>query len=188
MATDRENKRAALAADVAKFGHMFLGRNLRLVGSPAWAALSDNARRVIERLEIEHMRHCLKDNGQLCCTYDDFEDWGIRRASVRLAIEEAVSLGFVEIVRRGYASKMEVRVPSLYRLTYVKTFKDQLKPTNEWEAVADERAARQAVRRAVEALADERGVKRARRAANEAAAADSSKAGKGASPGRESTI
>jgi hypothetical protein len=45
--------------------------------SPAWLALPDNARRVLDRLELEHMQHGGAENGVLVVTFDDFERHGI---------------------------------------------------------------------------------------------------------------
>lgn len=177
-----------MADKARRMGHMYLGRNLRMLDSPAWRALSDNGRRVVERLEIQHMLTALKENGRLCCTYDDFERAGVRRASIRLAIEEAVALGFVEVTRRGYSARMEIRVPSLYRLTYVKTNKDKQKPTDEWLAIVDDREARDALRKALASLHEERADKRERLAAKKAAAEAAKNAGKGVSPGRGTNL
>jgi hypothetical protein len=114
--------------------------------SPAWRAAPDNVRRLLDRLELEHMRHGGAENGRLVCTYDDLAKWGLRRASVALAIRQAVGLGFLEVTRAGYKSAAEFRVTSLYRLTYVfgrgRGRRDRQEPTDEWELIAtDEKAA-----------------------------------------------
>jgi hypothetical protein len=87
--------------------------------SPAWRALSFAARKVLDRIEIEHMHHGGAENGKLPVTYRNFEDAGVRRHSVASALREVTALGFVEVTRKGYGGAAEVRAPSLYRLTYL---------------------------------------------------------------------
>lgn len=109
----------------------------------AWAWLPDNARRLLDRLELEHMRHGGAENGNLPCTYTDFEQARIRRASIALAIRQAVALGFLEVVKQGYLSASGFRSPSLYRLTYVHGCGQSPPPTDEWRQIktAEEAAA-----------------------------------------------
>ena len=68
-----------------------------MIKSPAWSVLSLSARRVLDRIEIEHADHGGYDNGRLPVTYDDFEHYGIHRHSIAAAIRETVALGFAEI-------------------------------------------------------------------------------------------
>jgi hypothetical protein len=39
------------------FDGAFIGHTLEMRRSPAWRALPDTARRVLDRLEVEHMEH-----------------------------------------------------------------------------------------------------------------------------------
>jgi hypothetical protein len=100
--------------------------------SPAWGALTLNDRKVIERLCIEHMAHAGTENGNLICTYSDFEEFGIRRKSIAEAIDRVEALGFIETMERGRLAKGEFRFPSRYRLTFVN---GNLAPTNEWQRI-----------------------------------------------------
>ncbi|MDB5596251.1 MAG: hypothetical protein JWM36_3212 [Hyphomicrobiales bacterium] len=109
--------------------------------SVAWWALPNDARRVLDRLEIEHMRHGGSENGSLICTYSDFAKTGIRRASVALAIRQCVALGFLKIAKQGARSRAEFRAPSLYLLTYVNGGGKSPPPTDEWRRLASEEAA-----------------------------------------------
>ncbi|MFC3078197.1 hypothetical protein ACFODL_08885 [Phenylobacterium terrae] len=113
--------------------------------SPAWRAAPDNLRRLLDRLEVEHMRHAGTQNGKLAVTYDDFAEWGVRRASVALTIRQGLALGFLEVTRKGYKSAAEFRVPSLYRLTYVWGRKpgsrEAEEPTDEWRRLDEDGAA-----------------------------------------------
>lgn len=83
---------------------------LELRQSPQWAALTFNARRVLDTLELLIFDH---GNGRagIPCAYERFEQQGIRRKSIAPAIRLCVTLGFVEVVKRG--------APSRYRLTYL---------------------------------------------------------------------
>ena len=80
--------------------------------------LSLAARRALDRIEIEHAHHGGADNGKLPITYADFERHGLHPNAIAPAIRELAALGFIEVMRKGYGGAAEVRVPSLYRLTY----------------------------------------------------------------------
>jgi hypothetical protein len=93
-----------------------------MLESPAWRALSFAARKIIDRIELEHAHHGGVENGKLPITYRNFEDAGVRRHSVAGALRELVALGIVEVTRKGYGGAAEVRAPSLYRLTYLQAW------------------------------------------------------------------
>lgn len=111
----------------------FIAHTKELFSSPVWRALSLVDRRVLDRLEIEHMAHGGTENGNLKCTYADFEAFGLRRASLAPALRKLTALGLVEIVERGRIAKGEFRFPAKYRLTYVT---GNLAATNEWRKYA----------------------------------------------------
>ncbi len=136
---------------------LYVAHTLGMRCSHAWCGLPDIARRVLDRLEVEHLVHRLKQNGRLFCRYDDLEAWGMRRASVRLGVEIAAALGFIEITRRGWKS-----IPSTYRLTYVKSFKDQPPVTDEWTRFRTAKEVRDAIRGVMAALDREKANKKAR--------------------------
>jgi hypothetical protein len=93
--------------------------------------LSLTARRILDTLEIEHCRHSGKENGNLICTYSDLERAGVDRTRIRKALDELVSFGLVEITRLGRRSYADLRNPTLYRITYLRTFKNgQETPAN----------------------------------------------------------
>lgn len=104
--------------------------------SSAWEALPDNARRVLDRLEREHLDQGGSENGKLVCTYSDFEKVGIRRPSISLAIRQCVALGFLQVMAQGGRSLSTERYPSLYRLTYVSGKGQSTDATNEWKTVS----------------------------------------------------
>jgi hypothetical protein len=137
---------------------LYVVHTLEMRESPAWRALPDIGRRVLDRLEIEHLRHKLMQNGHLFCRYEDFEAWGLRRASIRFGIEVTTALGFVGIVRRGWKS-----IPSIYRLTYVKSFNDRPPITDEWKAIKCAREARDIIKGVLAELDREKEVRKARK-------------------------
>jgi hypothetical protein len=134
------------------FDGAFIGHTLEMRRSPAWRALPDTARRVLDRLEVEHMEHAGTENGQLICTYDQFARAGIRRASVALAIRQLTALGFLQVTEQGRRAIAEVRQPSRYRLTYPPVLSrmgnDQIEPTNDWRRITTDEEAAAALERA----------------------------------------
>jgi hypothetical protein len=111
----------------------FAPHTIEMIKSPAWSVLSLSARRVLDRIEIEHADHGGNDNGRLPVTYDDFECYGIHRHSIRAAIRETVALGFAEITERGRAGNAEFRSSHKFRLTYFHV--GRAPPTNEWQRI-----------------------------------------------------
>jgi hypothetical protein len=117
----------------------FAAHTIEMIKSPAWSVLSLSARRVLDRIEIEHADHGGNDNGRLPVTYDDFERYGIHRHSIKAALREIVALGFAEITERGRAGNAEFRSPHKFRLTYFHV--GRAPPTNEWQRIkTDEEA------------------------------------------------
>ena len=126
----------------------FAAHTIEMIKSPAWSVLSLSARRVLDRIEIEHADHGGNNNGRLPVTYDDFERYGIHRHAIRAAIQETVALGFAEITERGRAGNAEFRSSHKFRLTYLHV--GRAPPTNEWQrikTVEEARALARAARR-----------------------------------------
>src|SRR5215471_10390340 len=111
----------------------FAAHTIEMIKSPAWSVLSLSARRVLDRIEIEHADHGGNDNGRLPVTYDDFERYGIHRHAIAAAIRETVALGFAEITERGRAGNAEFRSPHKFRLTYFPV--RRAPPTSEWQRI-----------------------------------------------------
>ena len=101
-----------------KISGQFAARLVEMLEAPAWRVLSLSARRIIERIEIEHAHHGGKDNGRLIVTYDDFETYGVHKHAIAPAIREAVALGFLEITEHGRAGNAKWRTPNCFRLTF----------------------------------------------------------------------
>ena len=126
-----------------RIAEQFVYHTRKMRESPAWRALPNNARRVLDRLELGHMHQGGKENGRLKCTYGDFERAGIRRQSVGLAIRQCFELGFLEVTQRGYQAQNGFQVVSTYRLTYVypADHKVDTVPTDDWKRIRDEASA-----------------------------------------------
>lgn len=112
----------------------FVPRTKTMLSSPAWRMLNLADRRVLNRLEIEHMAHAGTENGKLKCTYNDFEKYGVRRKSIAGSIARLEALGFIEVMQRGRKAAGGYHYPSQYRLTHVQ---GNIPATNEWETVKD---------------------------------------------------
>jgi hypothetical protein len=108
-------------------------RFVHMLESPAWRALSLSAHRALSRIEIEHMHHGGKENGQLPVTYDHFEEYGIHRHAIAPALRELEALGFIEITEHGVAGNADHGTPNRFRLTYVHV--GRALATNEWRRI-----------------------------------------------------
>jgi hypothetical protein len=115
-------------------GGPFTPRLREMLKSPAYQSLGLSARRVLERLEIEHMDNCGKDNGNLVVTFDQFVEFGVRRASIGAAIQDLVVGGFVEITIQGHAGTGPWRRPNRFRITFLPA--NGTSPTHEWKAIS----------------------------------------------------
>jgi hypothetical protein len=126
----------------------FVPHTLSMLKSPAFRVLSLSARRVLDRIEIEHMHHGGVENGNLPVTYDDFVEHGIHRHAISPAIRELEALGFIEITQRGRAGNREFRSPSKYRLTYRNAKGAPGDGTHEWRWITSLEQAEEIARRA----------------------------------------
>ena len=100
----------------------------RLLESEAWRSLGINARRFLEFLMLEHMRHGGKKNGSLFAPRRQLERFGIGARYISRAIEEAEQLGVVDC-KRGVG-----RRPSVYALTWL-PMGDGSAPGNRWRGL-----------------------------------------------------
>jgi hypothetical protein len=135
-----------------KISGQFSARLIEMLESPAYRVLSLSARRVLDRIEIEHAHHGGQDNGRLPVTFNDFVSYGIDRHAVAPALRELQALGFVRITEHGRAGNAEFRSPNKFALTFRPT-KDapasddwrRIKTPDEAEALA--REARKPIKR-----------------------------------------
>ncbi len=111
----------------------------------AWRALTLPARKVIDRVVIEHFAHGGTQNGQLVVTYDDFVGYGLssRRITAQ-AIRIAVALGFLDIAMRGVRAFGSARRPSRYGLTWLPR-SDRTPASNRWRSIVTKEDARRLV-------------------------------------------
>ena len=116
-----------------------------MMESPAWSALTAPAKRVIERILIEHMHHAGTENGELIVTFDDFQAFGVSRRAIKSAIQVAVRLGFIDVTFRGVRSHGAARRPSKYSITWLPR-NDATPPTNRWKSILTEEQAEAAVK------------------------------------------
>jgi hypothetical protein len=134
-----------------KLKGQWVPRFVHMLESPAWRALSLSAHRALSRIEIEHMHHGGKENGQLPVTYDHFEEYGIHRHAIGPALRELEALGFIEITEHGVAGNADHATPNKFRLTHIHA--GRASATQEWcriktieEAEAIAKAARMPVK------------------------------------------
>ncbi|TIQ77257.1 hypothetical protein [Mesorhizobium sp.] len=118
----------------------WVGHRLEMYLSPAWSeARVGPLRAMLERLEIEHLRHGGYNNGELFVSYTQLVDFGISRKSIKRTQQLAVDLGFIEVTYTE--GDGVIRPPNAYRLTYLPA-KGKTTPTDEWKTITKEKAKR----------------------------------------------
>jgi hypothetical protein len=145
-----------------------------LLHSPAWLAMSDQCRKLVDALMAEHADHGRLENGNLMAPYDMLQARGMRRGKILDTVIEAEALGLVGPTRgaRSYGSR---RAPSRYRLTWLGT-PDGLMPTNEWRSIKTAEEAKMRVSNAHDRLKRERAIRAANIAEHAAKRAERSRA------------
>ena len=109
----------------------YVSHRSEMYKSPAWRSIhSLAARQILDCLEIEHMRHAGKKNGELICTYNQLVAYGMRRMSIAPAIRLAIAVGVLKITRQGRRVAGYYRFPTWYALTYLPIGNSP--PTDEW--------------------------------------------------------
>ena len=117
-----------------KISGQFSARLIEMLESPSYRVLSLSARRVLDRIEIEHAHHGGNDNGALPVTFENFVEYSIDRHAIAPAIRELEALGFVRITERGRAGNADFRSPNKFALTYRVT-KDA-PASDDWRRIA----------------------------------------------------
>ena len=103
-------------------GEAWFWLTAELINSVAWRCQSPRCRRFVEFLIAEHCRHAGTENGNLVAPYDQLEAWGIRRRTIRSAIDEAVFVGLVKVTIKGRGPRAPGgRKPARYALTFWRT-------------------------------------------------------------------
>jgi hypothetical protein len=128
-----------------KVGEQFVAHPVAMLKSAAFRSLKLSDRKILDRLEIENASHAGKRNGELICTYMDFQKHGVRRASIPGAIKRLVQGGFLVVTEQGRQSYGDLRIPSRYRLTYLHTFGNGrwIDPTHDWRLLEKQKAGRE---------------------------------------------
>ena len=122
-------------------GAAWIWHTIDLLSSPAWLTRSINCRRLIDFLELEHLRHAGVENGSLLAPYTQLVRFGITRRLIAEAIREAEARGLIQLERGGKKGTVMTEL-SRYRLTYqwTKTRKsghwDWLEPSDDWKRYA----------------------------------------------------
>ena len=130
-----------------KIDGQWVPRRREMLRSPALRVLSLTARRILDRLDLEHINHGGKDNGRLPVTFADLRRFGMPNPNDNArGFRELRALGFIEVTRAGRAGNAEHRTPNLFRITYLSANGEA--PTDEWRRIATieeaERIAREA--------------------------------------------
>lgn len=129
-----------------QIGAQFVAFSIDMLTSHAWRALPDCARRVVERIAIEHMRQGAAENGRLACTYTDFAEVGLNRnPTIAFGIRAACALGFLQVTEQGGQAIGGDRRPSRYRITFLVGRGKNAEPTHEWKKIKTAEHADQAV-------------------------------------------
>jgi hypothetical protein len=139
-------------------GEPFSWQTLEILMSPAWRAMPPTARAVVDRVQVEHCQHAGTQNGKLPVTYDDFEEFGARRRSIKFGIMAAEALGWIDITEQGCAGAGDTRRAARYALTWVDRHNGTPR-TDRWREIAtlaDARRRVEAVRAHLKADASQR--------------------------------
>ena len=97
-------------------GEAFVKLPRHVIESQAWRSLSINARRFVDFLMLEHMRHAGTRNGKLLAPRRQLEAAGMGARHISAAIAETTSRGLVLMKRSGG------RRPNTYALGWLPLF------------------------------------------------------------------
>jgi hypothetical protein len=105
-----------------------------------------NARRVFDRVLVEHIAPRSKENGRLKVTWLNFEEYGFSRRVIGISIDQVVVIGLIAVERPGKAAGPDdAGEPAQYRITCLPTA--TAPETNEWKRFGDIKSARAAIAR-----------------------------------------
>jgi len=111
----------------------WIPHRLEMLISPAWQHAPRPLRRILERLEIEHLRHGGLKNGELYVAFSQFVRCGVSKKAIAPMHRIGEALGLLEVVQHPEASAGVIRPPNSYRLTYLPVGKAS--PTDEWKRI-----------------------------------------------------
>jgi hypothetical protein len=105
---------------------------LSLLGGVVLNALSIMARRVLDRLIAEHLKHGGRDNGRLHVSYRQLAQWTrANDGNIPPALAELVDLGLLVITHGERVAGSSKVAPNVYRLTFFPDHEDAAS-TDEW--------------------------------------------------------
>lgn len=113
----------------------FVMHRLSLLLSDAWQKRPVPLIRLLEQLEIEHLRHGGQENGKLYVSYSQLQLSGISRRTIRPAIDCGMALGLLKAESDPDFQGGDLRQPNRYALTYLPVRNAKL-PTDEWRTLS----------------------------------------------------
>ncbi|MCV0394122.1 MAG: hypothetical protein K5872_22860 [Rhizobiaceae bacterium] len=116
----------------------FVPHTLDLLQSASWAERTVPLMRILDRLEVEHLRHAGTRNNRLFVSYGQFVESGISRRAIAPALTLGEELGLLKIVRPSASYGGIIRPPTAYGLTYAPDATGNT--TNEWRRVTPAQA------------------------------------------------
>jgi hypothetical protein len=120
---------------------------LSLLGGVVLNALSIMARRVLDRLIAEHLKHGGRDNGRLHVSYRQLAQWTrANDGNIPPALAELVDLGLLVITHGERVAGSSKVAPNVYRLTFFPDHEDAAS-TDEWRRWEPSRGAPHGMRR-----------------------------------------
>ena len=118
-ATGRSSTKHKDAKSLRDVGQQFIMQPRSLRESPSWRFLSWQARKALDRLELEHLAHGGQKNGQLGVSYAQFIAAGVSDNCIPRALVELFAAGLVERTSKGGKAVGDYRPTSTYRITYL---------------------------------------------------------------------
>jgi hypothetical protein len=136
---------------MSRIKEQFIPIRLSMLESPAYRTMSLMARRFLNAVERENLRHGGKDNGKLIVPGKTLKEYCLT-ASTRMINEaklEAEALGFLHF-KRGSAANGPKRAPNEYGLTYLPGHNGHNggPPTDEWAEIKTIEEAKQRIEEA----------------------------------------
>ncbi len=110
---------------------------LEMLLHPAWQLAPVPLRRMLERLEVEHLRHGGFRNGELFVSWNQFVAASISRRKITPTQELGQALGLM-FVKRPDEPGGDLRAPNAYGLTYL-PLKGKDAPSDDWKLLTRDR-------------------------------------------------
>lgn len=111
-------------------GEGWIPHRQEMLTSPSWRKRPKALIKLLDRMEIEHLRHGGKENGHFIVTYDQFVEFGVTRKVIKPMLRLGAALGLLQVIQDENWMG-DVRQPNRYRLTYLPA-KGQKAPSDEW--------------------------------------------------------